>query len=133
MRPREDLPVVSMGMIEDADGRVLICRRASTNADGSPWELPAAVARRRESPEAAMRRAAREGVALSVAIAIGQPPFRDEYDGRVAIYRFFVCRRTAGEARASLPYSELRWIEPGQLIEYEYRPPVQSIVNWYVE
>ena len=51
----------------------------------------------------------------------------------MSIYRFFVCLRDDGDARALDPYDEVRWIQPGQLIEYDYQPPIQSIVDWYLE
>ena len=127
------LPVVAMGMVEHDDGRVLICRRPAADDGRSCWELPAVVMHPDESPEAAMRRAAKQCVDLTVTIATGQPPFRDQFEGRLSIYRFFVCHQGDGDARALDPYHEIRWIQPGQLIEYDYDPPTQSIVNWYME
>jgi len=125
--------MVAMGLVESGDGRVLICRRPATDADQNRWELPAVVMRSGESPEAAMRRAAKQCVDLTVDIAEGQPPFRDQFEGRLSIYRFFVCHLENGEARALDPYEEIRWIQPGQLIEYDYDTPIKSIVDWYLE
>ncbi|MCH7721355.1 MAG: NUDIX hydrolase [Planctomycetes bacterium] len=133
MNSRDPLPVVATGMVESDDGRVLICRRRAADDKRSRWELPAVIMRPDESPEAAMRRAAKQCVDLTVTVTTGQPPFRDQFDGRMSIYRFFVCHRKTGDARALDPYHEIRWIQPGQLIEYDYDAPTQSIVNWYIE
>ena len=127
------LPVVAIGMVEHDDGRVLICRRPVADDDRSRWELPAVVVRPDESPEAAMRRGVKHCVDLTVTIAQGQPPFRDQFEGQLSIYRFFVCHWEEGDARALDPFDEIRWIQPGQLIEYDYDPPTQSIVNWFLE
>ncbi len=117
----------SAGIIERSDGAVLICRRL----DSPHWQFPRGDLLGPESPEAAVRRAAREGVGLDVSVAVGQPPVVEQRGAESVMVRYFICHIRSGEATPR-GYDEVRWILPGQLCEYDFDASTQKVVEWYI-
>lgn len=111
---------------------VLICRPRSDDDDApATWEFPTGVKEARESHEAAMRRVCRQRVGLTIAIHTGQPPLTADYRGGPAVYRFFLASVKTGEARPA-DYESVRWVQVGQLCEYDFDKTFQDVVDWYV-
>jgi ADP-ribose pyrophosphatase YjhB (NUDIX family) len=117
--------------VEGHGGEVLICR-PQDDPGRRFWEFPGGQARSGESPEAAMRRLAKERTGVHVEIHVGQPPLPAERDGSAVEYRCFLCGLSAGDAQP-LDYAEVRWVAKGQLCEYDFDPITKRIVDWYTK
>jgi len=127
--------------VERSDRCVLICRpnppdpASAGSTEAGPaiaWELPGGEARHGESPEAALRREARRRVGLDLEILVGQPPLLGQYAGREVEFRYFLCATRGGQADA-LDYAEIRWVQRGQLCEYDFDSPTREVIAWYLE
>jgi len=127
-RPRT---VVVSCIIERGRNEVLICRQSQEGAEAGEWEFLTGTVRGKESPEAAMRRTAKERLGITIDIHTGQPPLVNEYQGAPATYRFFVAYITEGQAEPN-DYAEIRWVRKGQLCEYDFAGAQQQVVDWYV-
>jgi ADP-ribose pyrophosphatase YjhB (NUDIX family) len=114
--------------------------RASTSgdqgedADWQPteWMFPRGPVHADESPEAAMRRLARDVLGITVEIVIGEAPVRAVIAGRDVQLRCFLCGVVDGEAASSI-YAELRWVLKPRLREYEFDAVTRPIVDWLLE
>ena len=125
-------PVVLSCIIENEGREVLICSEAPAGAPTRTWEFPTGLKKQGESPEAGMKRIAQDRAGVSIDIHTGQPPIADEYQGKKAVYRFFLATLVSGEVDTH-DYKQVRWVQPGQLCEYDYAPVFQSVVDWYTE
>ncbi len=122
---------VTSCILERGNREVLICLPKG-DADPRQWEFPTGEKQDGESFEAAVRRVCRACLGVGVAITIGQPPFVADYHGRLATYRFFLATIESGEPEP-LDYAEIRWIQAGQLCEYDYNDVVKPVVEWYTQ
>jgi ADP-ribose pyrophosphatase YjhB (NUDIX family) len=119
-------------VIIENDRHEVLIGRTSADADAPQWEFPTETVSGDQAPEAAARRAAREKVSLAIEIDTGQPPFEHEFDDRIVTYRYFLAGVIKGTAKP-IGYEEVRWIQKGQLREYLYDAPTQTVVNWLLE
>jgi len=108
---------------------VLIAKRFASLTYGGLWEFPAGRVQPGESPEAALRRIAESKLGVKLAIEIGQPPFVQQRSRQIITFRYFLCHITAGQARP-IRYTEVRWVEPGQLCEYHFEPAARQVAEW---
>ena len=113
-REYPDAPLVGIGVIIVEDGRVLLVKRGHAPLAGE-WSIPGGVLEVGETlREAAIREALEETcLAIEAADLLGvyDRVLRD-HDGRT-LYHYvlidFLCRRVAGEARASGDADEVSW------------------------
>jgi ADP-ribose pyrophosphatase YjhB (NUDIX family) len=122
---------MACAIIENARHQVLIARKPADRGEPG-WEFPGDVVGEGESPEAAARRAARDKVNLNIEIDIGQPPLAEELEDRVVLYRYFLAGVLEGQAEPK-GCEEIRWIEKGQLREYDFDAVTQGVVDWYLD
>jgi ADP-ribose pyrophosphatase YjhB (NUDIX family) len=71
MSPRQR--AFAAAIIEQTEGLILICRPRALDSARRAWVFPRTEVRPGETPEAAVRRATREGLGLDVEISVGQP------------------------------------------------------------
>ena len=120
------------GVIERVDNHVLIALSLPGGSDAQRWCFPRGRVERGESPEAAMRRIARDDLGLEVEIVIGQPPLPVRIDGEDVEFRYFICGVTMDEVRSSR-YPSLRWVLRGRLREYDFDEASKPVVTWLLE
>ncbi len=125
-------PVYVAGIVEHPDNCVLIVLPAGGKGETRLWRFPGGPAKPSESPEAAMRRYARETLGVGVEIVVGQPPLVQEVDGREVELRYFFCGVAEGEPTPG-PYAEIRWIHRSHLREYEFDVVSKPVVEWLLE
>ena len=103
------------------NGRILITRRLDHVHLGGLWEFPGGKVEAGESLEGALLREIREE--LGMEIAVGSEIFTIEHDYPTKLVRlhFFNCTVIQGEPQP-LDVSELRWVTPTQLAEFEFPP-----------
>lgn len=122
---------VTACIIERPHREVLICRPKSAPDVEQPWEFPTGIKRQDESHETAARRACLERLGVHIEVQVGQPPFVADYGGRLATYRFFIATVISGEAKP-IEFDEIRWVQVGQLCEYDFDKAHKPVVDWYV-
>lgn len=117
-------------LIQRGQDEVLICTPQDESDPQRLWLFPTGVANKGESPEAAMRRVAEAAVGLSIDIQIGQPPVSAEYQGKAAVYRFYIATVRGGQ-ETPRAYRHLRWVRRGQLCEYNFAPAYAPVAQWF--
>ena len=110
---------VAVGLLRDADGRLLIQRRPDEGLLGGLWEFPGGKLEPGESPEAACAREFAEE--LGVEVSVGPLVARVEHaytHFRVTLYAY-ACHLAAGTPvpRQGQP---IRWVGPDQLADYAF-------------
>lgn len=129
-RPRGALYVAAI--IERHDNQLLIALPAVGPEEARHWRFPRGSAHEYESPEAAIRRVAREDLSIEIEIVVGQPPLEAEIDGVRATLRFFFCGITTGEP-ARGRYADVRWIPKAHLREYDFDRLSLPVTRWMLE
>jgi ADP-ribose pyrophosphatase YjhB (NUDIX family) len=153
MARRIKRPIHVAGIIERHDNHLLIVRPLSSGGAGSPdqqptadakvdapfaadshlpWQFPRGAARVDESPEAAMRRIARELFGIEVEVVVGQPPLLERIDEQIVELRYFFCGIQSGEPNGR-HFAELRWIVRGHLQEYDFDDQSRPVAEWLFE
>ena len=130
MTQRSRLRRLASAIIERPDKHYLIVRRPEETE--RLWLFPRGIVDEGESPEAAMRRIARDDIGLSLEIVVGQPPLHVESGGERFEIRYFFCGVIQGEASPG-PYAELRWISKAHLQEYEFDGVSKPVAEWMIE
>jgi ADP-ribose pyrophosphatase YjhB (NUDIX family) len=132
MSRRARLPIVSAGIIELHDNRILIVCDADDHDPSRRWRFPRGIAAASESPETAMRRIARNDLGLTVEIVVGQPPIPGNVDDQPVELRYFFCGVSDGELTPR-PRITGRWVSKAHLREYAFDAPSQPVVAWLLE
>jgi 8-oxo-dGTP diphosphatase len=105
-------------VVEDADGRWLVLRRAGAHGAGT-WGLPGGHQEFGESPErTAVREVAEEtGLVVAPTARLGFTDDPMPEIGRHYVTLFLACSRVSGEARILEPdkATDLAWLTPDEL------------------
>jgi len=105
-------------VIEDAEGRVLLGRRA-IEPDRDLWDLPGGFVDEGEHPLDALRRELREETSLEVEPVEFLGVWMDRYGGDApavsTLNMYWTARITSGQPRADDDVSELRWFTPADI------------------
>jgi 8-oxo-dGTP diphosphatase len=110
------------------NGKILITRRLDHAHLGGLWEFPGGKVEAEESLEGALLREIREE--LGIEIAVGPEMFTIEHDYPTKSVRlhFFNCSIIQGEPQA-LDVSDLRWVTPSQLADFEFPPADAEVIQ----
>jgi 8-oxo-dGTP diphosphatase len=110
------------------NGKILITRRLDHVHLGGLWEFPGGKVEAEESLQGALLREILEE--LGMEIAVGSEIFTIEHDYPTKSVRlhFFNCTVIQGEPRA-LDVSDLRWVTPSQLADFEFPPADAELVQ----
>ena len=124
---------VVCGVILDASGRYLACRRPQNKHLGGLWEFPGGKVDPGEAPEAALARELKEELEIEVEVGERLAEVRWKYDTATIRLIPFFCRIRSGEP-VPVEHTEIRWCAPHAFAELDWAPadlPVldQLIVN----
>ena len=110
------------------NGKILITRRLDHVHLGGLWEFPGGKVEAEESLQGALLREILEE--LGMEIAVGSEIFTIEHDYPTKSVRlhFFNCTVIQGEPRA-LDVSDLRWVTPSQLADFEFPPADTELIK----
>jgi 8-oxo-dGTP diphosphatase len=110
------------------NGKILITRRLDHAHLGGLWEFPGGKVEPGESLEEALLREIREE--LGMEIVVGPEIFTIEHDYPTKSVRlhFFDCGVIQGEPQA-LDVSDLRWVTPLQLADFEFPPADAELIR----
>ena len=109
---------VVAAMIRDGE-RIFICRRPLDKAQGGKWEFPGGKIEPGESGETALMRECREELGVTLAVGEALADVIQEYPGRTVHLTLYAARIVDGTPQR-LEHSEMRWIAPEQLDEFDW-------------
>jgi mutator protein MutT len=111
---------VALGIVY-RDSRLLICRRRQNTRLAGYWEFPGGKLESGETVVECLQRELREELDIAADPLIALPVIEHDYpDIRVRLHPF-LCAYKAGEPKA-LGCDEFRWVQPAQLMSYEFPP-----------
>ena len=118
---------VVAAMIRDGD-RVLLCRRPEGKAQGGKWEFPGGKIEPGETGEAALERECREELDVTLAVGRALADVTQDYPGRTVQLTLYEARIASGAPRR-LEHSEIRWVLPERIGEYDLCPADARLVE----
>ena len=115
--------------LADADGRVLLQRRAPGRAMAGLWEFPGGKVEPDERPEAALVRELEEELGIEVEPAALTPAAFASADnaGRHMLLLLYLCRQWRGEPRP-LDAAELAWVRPADMAALPMPPADEPLI-----
>ena len=119
---------VSAAIIEDAEGRILICQRGPGGDCAFLWEFPGGKVEPGESPEDCVVRECLEELNLSIRLTGLYAETSYTYPQRQIHFTFFKAQLTGGQLRQNV-HQSLRWVFPQELGGYTFCPADVELVN----
>lgn len=113
---------VSIGIIINHEGKILITQRAKTALHGGYWEFPGGKVEAQESPEIALVREIYEEVGLEIASFryLGTVSYAYE-TGKVKLYAYLIKGNGyQGIAECLEEQTALSWVNVEDLFQYEF-------------
>lgn len=104
--------------VVDIDGRYMICRRGPGRRLEGLWEFPGGKLEQGETPEQGLARELREELKVEAEVVrILDAQLESEFNEFLILY--YLSRITSG-APALTEHSEIRYVLPAELAEYEF-------------
>jgi 8-oxo-dGTP diphosphatase len=133
-REYPDRPLVGVGGVVIADGRVLLIRRAGPPLQGE-WSIPGGLLELGESLDQGVRRELAEETGLEVRvldlIEVFERVFPDD-NGRTK-YHFvildYLCEAVSGEASAASDVTDVAWAQEDELGSYSLTPTATRVIK----
>lgn len=103
----------------EKDGKVLIAKRHKGDHHGGKWEFPGGKVEHGETPEQCLKRELKEE--LDIEAEIGEFICSSDFAYMLVPMELLVfkARYLSGEVKA-LDHDELRWVDPGDLADYDF-------------
>ena len=108
--------------------RVLLCRRPEGKAQGGKWEFPGGKIEPGETGEAALQRECREELDVTLEVGSVLADVRQDYPERSVHLTLYEARIASGAPRR-LEHSDIRWVEPERLEEYDLCPADARLIR----
>ena len=112
---------VAIALVFNDQDQLLICRRKKDAVLGGFWEFPGGKCEATETLEACVKREVTEELAIEVTPVRALDVIEYRYPTAVVMLYPFICRHDSGEPVA-LCASEVRWVEPAALGEFQFPP-----------
>jgi len=123
---------VAVGVILDADNRILIARRSNEAHQGGLWEFPGGKVEAQETVSAAMARELHEELGITIGPLSPLLEVSHDYGDKQVLLDVHVVRSFSGEpeGREGQP---LKWVTAAELSEYDFPaanvPIVEAVQN----
>ena len=127
-------PIIGVGAVILDHNRALLVRRNSEPLKGE-WSVPGGVLELGEKLRDGAAREAFEETGLHVEVGevldvfdsiFTDPEGRTEYH---YVLIDFLCRRVSGEANAGSDVSEVKWVTPAELDQFELRSSIRQVLR----
>jgi 8-oxo-dGTP diphosphatase len=122
---------VAVGVILDAERRILITRRADDAHQGGLWEFPGGKVEGGESLETALQRELLEELGITIGSTRPLIEISHDYGDKQVLLDVHVVSDFRGDARG-LEGQPLRWVAVGELADYAFpaaNVPIVEAVN----
>lgn len=111
--------VIGVGVVLDADGRVLIDQRLPEGLLGGLWEFPGGKQEPGEAIEATIARELCEELAIEVQVGEELICLEHAYSHKRLRFVVHLCRWSSGEPQP-LASQQVRWVRPEQLADFPF-------------
>lgn len=111
--------VIGVGVVLDADGRVLIDQRLPEGLLGGLWEFPGGKQEPGEAIAATIARELREELAIEVQVGEELICLEHAYSHKRLRFVVHLCRWSSGEPQP-LASQQVRWVRPEQLADFPF-------------
>ena len=124
----DDVRVEVVAAIVHRNGKILITRRLDHVHLAGLWEFPGGKVEAGESWEGALLREIREELGMEIAVGPEIFTIEHDYPTRSVRLHFFNCTVIQGEPQP-LDVSDLRWVTPAQLADFEFPPADAELIK----
>jgi len=126
-RQRDRRSTQLRAIIRRPNGTCLLVRRSA--AATSAWEFPGVGLPPNSQPVEVLRRACWRDLAVKLDAVIPQAAWTHARGTHAVTYRCYLCPVWRDDA-LPLGYAELRWVRPGDLIEYALDTATRHMADW---
>ena len=123
---------VSMGIILDSEGKILIAQRNLQKNFGGMWEFPGGKQEANESPEDALIRELKEELSIEVEVLRSFPPY-DYKDEKIKISFYPIQCKIVGGMIMNNEHEEVKFISLEEIDNFEFAPPDYETVDIVIE
>ncbi len=109
-------------------GRFMICQRPAHKARGLLWEFVGGKTEPGETKEEALRRECREELNIDVTVEDVFAEVTHAYPD-ITVHLTLLRAAIAGGTPQKLEHSDIRWITPAEIPDYEFCPADQEILR----
>ena len=119
---------VSMGIILDSEGKILIAQRNLQKNFGGMWEFPGGKQEVDESPEEALIRELKEELSIEVEVLRSFPTY-DYIDEKIKISFYPIQCKIVGGKIVNNEHEDVKFISLAEIDNFEFAPPDYETVN----
>ena len=119
---------LTVGVVLNADGEVLIDQRLEEGLLGGLWEFPGGKQEPGETIEACITRELQEELAIEVTVGQELISVDHAYSHKRLRFVVHVCRWLSGEPKP-LASQQVRWVKPGDLRTYPFPAANSRIID----
>lgn len=119
---------VAVGVIQNADGKILIARRADTAHQGGLWEFPGGKVDAGESLPDALTRELREELAIEIERTEPLIQIRHDYSDKSVLLDVHKVTAFSGVAQGN-EGQPILWVSPSELSEYAFPAANKAIIT----
>ena len=119
---------VSMGIILDSEGKILIAQRNLQKNFGGMWEFPGGKQEANESPEDALIRELKEELSIDVEVLQSFSPY-DYRDESIEVSFYPIQCKIIGGMIVNNEHEEVKFISLEEIDNFEFAPPDYKTVN----
>ncbi len=111
-----------------AGGRFMICRRPAHKARGGLWEFVGGKTEPGETPAMALVRECREELGVTVTVGEEYMALTHVYPD-ITVHLTLFCAEIAEGTPRLLEHTDIRWITPGEIGQYDFCPADEEILK----
>jgi 8-oxo-dGTP diphosphatase len=119
---------VAVGVVKNAEGRILISLRDKSLHQGGLWEFPGGKIEAGETPVQALAREFKEELAITVTAATPLITVRHHYPDLAVQLHVFLVTHFSGDAK-SCEGQPFKWVNPGELANHAFPAANQPIIT----
>ncbi len=119
---------VSMGIILDSEGKILIAQRNLQKNFGGMWEFPGGKQEANESPEDALIRELKEELSIDVEVLQSFSPY-DYRDESIEVSFYPIQCKIIGGMIVNKEHEEVKFISLEEIDNFEFAPPDYETVD----
>jgi 8-oxo-dGTP diphosphatase len=119
---------VAVGVIIDADGKILIAKRKADSHQGNLWEFPGGKVEQDETLFQALTRELREELAINVLVIEPLIKIRHDYPDKSVLLDVHKVTRFTGVAQGN-EGQPICWVKPAELNQFEFPAANRTIIH----
>ena len=119
---------VSMGIMLDSEGKILIAQRNLQKNFGGMWEFPGGKQEVGESPEDALIRELKEELSIDVEVLQSFPPY-DYRDESIEVSFYPIQCKIVGGKIVNNEHEEVKFISIDDINNFDFAPPDYETVD----